>query len=44
MDIVWIVTLTIAVGAGLFVAYNAIHYILFLLATNLRTRRILAAR
>lgn len=36
MDIAWIATLTIAIGAVLFVIYNAIHYVLFLLATHLK--------
>lgn len=31
---VWIIALAIAIAASLFIAYNAIHYLLFLLATH----------
>ena len=34
MATIWIIALAIAIAAALFVAYNAIHYLLFLLVTH----------
>jgi len=34
VDIAWSVALTVIIGAAFFVAYNALHYVLFLLATH----------
>jgi SAM-dependent methyltransferase len=36
VGIPWTIALATAIGAALFVAYNAIHYLLFLLATHLK--------
>jgi len=36
VDIAWTVVLAVAVAVALFAAYNAVHYVLFLLATNLK--------